>query len=289
MPEQRTNRSRKERSPKPTERIHTTKRESMKQAVQKNENTPPELEDRLFGRNPVQEAIKAGTPINKAWIASGRVDRDALELVSQLKALGVPILEVTRNVLDQMVGTTHHQGIVVQMAAHPYVDVDDLLAREAPNGLSPFLFILDSINDGYNLGALLRLADTAGVTGIIIPKRRSVSLDAFVAKASAGAIFHVPVARVANLSQTIAYLKENGYWIVGTDASATTRYTDIDWGGKIGLVAGSEGDGISKKLLEHCDFICNIPQFGQVNSLNVAVATGVITYEALRQRLAQHG
>lgn len=241
-------------------------------------------EDRLFGRNPVQEALRAGRAINKAWVLSGRVDRDLYTLILQLKDAGVPVMEVSRQVLDGIAGTGSHQGIVAQIAAHEYADIDDLLTRTPPNGQAPFLLLLDSINDGYNLGALLRLADTAGISGIVLPKRRSVSLDAFVAKASAGALEHVPVARVTNLSQTIDLLKADGYWIVGTDAAADTAYTEIDWSGKIALIAGSEGEGISEKLLQHCDFVVNIPQYGKVNSLNVAVATGIILFEALRRR-----
>lgn len=242
-------------------------------------------DDRLFGKNPVSEALSSGREINKAWILQGRIERDLLPLVKALQGAGVPILEVSRQVLDQMAGGGSHQGIVIQTAAHTYADLNELLERPSASGLPPFLILLDSINDGYNLGAILRLSDTAGVSGIVIPKRRSVSLDAFVAKASAGAIEHVPVARVVNLTQTIELLKEEGFWIVGTDASAKDNYTDIDWQGKIALIAGSEGEGISKKLLSHCDFVVGIPQFGQVNSLNVAVATGVVVFEALRQRL----
>ncbi len=242
-------------------------------------------EDRLFGKNPVTEAMRSGREINKAWIQQGRLERDLLPLVKELKNAGVPILEVPRSVLDQMAGGGSHQGIIVQIAAHTYAELETLIERNSADNLPPFLLLLDSINDGYNLGAILRLADTAGVSGIVIPKRRSVSLDAFVAKASAGAIEHVPVARVVNLTQTIEYLKEEGFWIVGTDASAKDAYTDIDWQGKIALIAGSEGEGISKKLLDHCDFLVSIPQFGKVNSLNVAVATGVVVFEALRQRL----
>ncbi|HHU12469.1 MAG TPA: 23S rRNA (guanosine(2251)-2'-O)-methyltransferase RlmB [Clostridiaceae bacterium] len=241
-------------------------------------------EDRLFGRNPIQEALRAGREINKAWVLSGRVERDLYALILQLREAGVPVLEVSRQVLDSMAGTGSHQGIVAQIAAHEYADIEDILTRTPPNGQAPLILILDSINDGYNLGALLRLADTAGISGIVLPKRRSVSLDAFVAKASAGAVEHVPVARVTNLSQTIARLKADGYWVVGTDAAADTAYTEIDWSGKIALIAGSEGGGISPKLLQHCDFLVNIPQYGQVNSLNVAVATGIILFEALRRR-----
>lgn len=238
----------------------------------------------LFGRNPVREALTAGREINKVWVLAGRVERDLFTLVADLRASGVPILDVPRSVLDHMSGQAHHQGIVAQIAAHAYADLEDILARVPPNGQKPFILILDSINDGYNLGALLRLADTAGISGIVLPKRRSVSLDAFVAKASAGALEHVPVARVTNLSQTVLDMKQAGFWIVGTDASAQQAYTDIDWNEKIALIAGSEGEGISQKLLGHCDFTVHIPQYGMVNSLNVAVATGVVLFEALRQR-----
>lgn len=193
-------------------------------------------------------------------------------------------MQVKRDVLDKIAGTGSHQGIVAQVAAHTYTPLEDLIALPSKNGLYPFVIVLDSINDGYNLGAILRIADTAGIQGVILPERRSVSLDQFVAKASAGAIEHVAVARVVNLTSTLIELKKSGYWIVGTSSEADTPHSSFDWKSPIALVVGSEGGGIAKKREDHCDMLVKIPQYGSVNSLNAAVATGIVVFEALRQQ-----
>ncbi|MGI6299022.1 MAG: 23S rRNA (guanosine(2251)-2'-O)-methyltransferase RlmB, partial [Saccharofermentanales bacterium] len=180
--------------------------------------------------------------------------------------------------------TTGHQGVIAHVAMHEYVELDDMLAKAEAAGEQPFLLVLAELKESYNLGSILRIADAAGAHGVIIPQRRSVGLDAAVAKASAGAIEHVAVTRVGNLTQTIENLKQKGFWIAAADEEGKTDYHDIDWNGPMALVVGSEGEGIGPNLRKHCDFLITIPQHGQVNSLNAAVAAGIIVFEAMHQR-----
>ena len=242
--------------------------------------------DRLEGRNPILEAIKAGRTINKIWIArrEEKPEPGLMRLVMLAREAGAVVLEVDRRVLDQMSETHGHQGMIAQVAVHEYTDLDTLVAQVRSDGKQPFLLILDELQESYNLGSVLRIADAAGVHGVIIPKRRSVGLDAAVAKASAGAIEHVPVCRVTNLSQTIERLKNDGFWITGTDAAASTNYRQADWGGALAILIGSEGEGISPAMRAHCDFLVSIPMQGKVNSLNAAVAAGIVVFEAAAQR-----
>ena len=246
------------------------------------------LPDRLEGRNPIQEAIKAGRAINKIWVAKRdeKPDPSLSRLISQARDAGAVVMEVEKRVLDAMSTTHGHQGIIAQVAAHEYIELDDLISNIKANNEIPFILILAELQESYNLGSILRIADAAGVQGVIIPMRRSVGLDAAVAKASAGAIEHVPVARVGNLTQTIMTLKEQGFWIAGTDADGKTDYRSADWNGPLAILIGSEGEGLSPVLRRHCDFLISIPMFGKVNSLNAAVAAGIITFEAAARRRA---
>ncbi|MCK9252601.1 MAG: 23S rRNA (guanosine(2251)-2'-O)-methyltransferase RlmB [Clostridiaceae bacterium] len=257
----------------------------------KNEATPERPSgspDRLEGRNPLQEALKAGRAINKVWVARREDKPDAalLRLVAMAREAGAVILEVDRQVLDQMSETHAHQGVIAQVAAHEYADLDDLLSSVREKGDVPFILLLAELQESYNLGSILRIADAAGVHGVVIPQRRSVGLDAAVAKASAGAIEHVPVCRVTNLSQTIERLKEQGFWITGTDAGASLDYRQADWSGPLAILIGGESEGISPSLRAHCDFLVSIPMRGKVNSLNAAVAAGIIVFEAAAKRPA---
>jgi len=246
------------------------------------------LPDRLEGRNPIQEAIKAGRAINKIWVIKreDRQDPSLARLIAQARDAGAVVMEVEKRVLDAMSTTHSHQGIIAQVAAHEYIELDDLISNIKASNEVPFLLILAELQESYNLGSILRIADAAGVQGVIIPMRRSVGLDAAVAKASAGAIEHVPVARVGNLTQTIQTLKDQGFWIAGTDADGKTDYRNADWTGPLAILIGSEGEGLSPIMRRHCDFLISIPMFGKVNSLNAAVAAGIITFEAAAKRHA---
>jgi len=196
----------------------------------------------------------------------------------------VPIMEVPRQNLDTMSQTHNHQGVIAQAASHEYMDIDEILKRAEEKGETPLLLALDELKDAYNLGSILRIADAAGVSGVIIPQHRSIGLDSMVAKASAGAIEYVPVARVNNLSRTLLELKEKGFWVAGTDAEGTNQYTDDVWSGPMVIVIGSEGEGMNKNIKDKCDYLLSIPMAGSVNSLNAAVAAGIVVFEAVKQR-----
>lgn len=247
-------------------------------------------EDRLEGRNPVREALRAGRTIEKAWVqkpVNGSYDRVLYELMKDIREQGGLINEVDAEAMERISQTFSHQGIIVQTAVHGYVELDELIAMAKADERPPFFLILDKIQEAYNLGSILRVADACGAHGVIFPKRRSVGLNAVTAKASAGAIEHVPCCRVNNLTQTLQKLKEEGIWIAGTDAEGSSLYTDTDLTGPMALVIGSEGKGISPALAKHCDYLVSIPMFGQVNSLNAAVAAGVVAFEIVRQRQAE--
>lgn len=247
--------------------------------------------ERLEGKNPVLEALRSERTLNKLWVQKGgkKQDRITLEIIGKAKAAGVAVIETEKQTMDKMSVTRNHQGFIAQIAAHEYVDLDNILSECEKLQKQPFLLLLDGLKDSYNLGSVLRIADAAGVDGIVIPKHRSVGLDANVAKASAGAIEHVKVAKVTNLSDTIENLKEKGFWIIGTKHDGELSYDKVDYKGKIAIVTGSEGEGMRKHVENKCDFLVKIPSKGKVNSLNAAVATGIIVYEAFRQREVQAG
>lgn len=242
------------------------------------------LPERIIGRNAVLEALKSGHSINKVIVAKGTSGGSLGEIITRAKEAKIPVQEMERSHLDTLVEGGRHQGVVAFAAARDYVEVDDILEKAAAKGEDPFILVLDEIEDPHNLGAIIRTAEGAGVHGVIIPKRRSVSLTETVARASAGAVEYVPVARVANIAQTLDNLKKKGLWIVGTDAEGTCVYWEQDLKGPIGIVIGSEGKGIGRLIREKCDYLVRIPMKGQISSLNASVATSLIVYEAMRQR-----
>lgn len=244
------------------------------------------MEDRIVGRNPVLEALRAGRPIHKLLIARGATEGSVRVIRAQAREQGIPVQEVDRARLDELAGTPHHQGVVALAAARAYVDVDTILARARQRGEDPLVLILDGIEDPQNLGSLIRTADACGAHGVIIPARRAAGLTAAVAKASAGAVEWVPVARVTNLARTLEALKAAGLWICGTGPDAPTAYYEARLTGPLGVVIGSEGRGMHRLVAEKCDFTVRIPMKGQVGSLNAAVAGAVILYEVVRQRAA---
>ncbi len=238
-------------------------------------------EDIIFGRNPVIEALKSDANLDCIYICGSG---GSLNLIRKLaKEKGVVIKDAQEKKLSQLSGGASHQGVAAVGACGEYVSVEDILAVSRNKGTKPFIIICDEIEDPHNLGAIIRTAETSGADGIIIPKRRSASLNATVFKTSAGAANYVPVARVSNLASCIDMLKENGVWIYGTDASGT-EYTQTDFTGSCALVIGSEGFGISKLIQKKCDFMIKLPMLGKINSLNASVAAGIFMYEILRQR-----
>lgn len=242
--------------------------------------------DQIEGRNPINEAIKAGRSINKVWTVKTdqRRDKRLYDLLKECKSKGAIIMEVEKSVLDSMAESSGHQGIIAQVSPKDYVDPFEYLSALTENGKQPFVLILDNLQDGYNFGSILRIAEAAGVDLIVIPERRAVSVDAHVAKASAGAIEFVPISRVTNLGTFIDRLKEQNYWIYGTEVEQAEDYHKVDFGGSIALVIGNEAKGMSDNIKKRCDFLITIPMQGKINSLNAAVATGIIVFQAVEQR-----
>lgn len=237
----------------------------------------------IEGRNAVLEAFRSGKTIDKLFVLDGSQDGPIRSITREAKKHDTIVNFVTKERLDQLSETKKHQGVIAFAAAYEYAEVEDMLKLAEEKGEPPFLILLDNIEDPHNLGAIIRTANLAGAHGVIIPKRRAAGLTATVAKTSAGAINYTPVAKVTNLSKTIQELKEKGMWFVCADMGGTTMY-ELDLKGPIGLVIGSEGEGVGKLVKEHCDFTAAIPMAGEIDSLNASVAAGVLAYEIVRQR-----
>ena len=238
----------------------------------------------IEGRNAVLEAFRSGKTIDKLYILDGCKDGPVLSIIREAKKGNALIQFVAKERLEQMSSTGHHQGVIANAAAYEYAEVEDILNAAREKGEAPFIFILDGIEDPHNLGAIIRTANLAGAHGVIIPKRRAVGLTATVARTSAGALNYTPVAKVTNIANTIEDLKKEGLWFVCADMGGETMYK-LDLKGPIGLVIGNEGEGVSRLVKEKCDFIASIPMKGNIDSLNASVATGVLAYEIVRQRM----
>ena len=247
----------------------------------RNNNEP--ASDVLIGRNCVMEAIKSGRPVDKVLISAGEHSGSISVIIKKCKELRIPVKEVSPVKLDEVSAHGVHQGVVAFVAAKQYCSVDEILARAQDKNESPFVIICDEINDPHNLGAIIRTAEAVGAHGVIIPNRRSASLSMTVAKSSAGALEHMLVARVNNIAATIDLLKKNGLWIYAADMDGE-NWCSNDLTGAIGLVIGSEGNGVGRLIKEKCDVILSMPMCGSINSLNASVAGGILMYEILRQR-----
>ncbi|WP_101847069.1 23S rRNA (guanosine(2251)-2'-O)-methyltransferase RlmB [Halobacillus sp. Marseille-P3879] len=240
-------------------------------------------EEWIIGKNPVLEAMRSGRSINKVFI-SDQLQQQAVKKIEQTaKENGVIVQKAPKKKIDQLV-EGNHQGVAAAVAAYEYSQLDDLFSRAEEKGEEPFFIILDEIEDPHNLGSILRTADASGVHGVIIPKRRSVGLTSTVAKTSTGAIEHIPVARVTNLSRTIDELKEKYVWVIGTDAEGTEDYRQLDGKMPVALVIGSEGKGMSRLTKDKCDWTVSLPMAGKVTSLNASVAASLLMYEVYRKR-----
>ena len=246
------------------------------------------MSEQIEGRNAVLEAFRSGKCVDKLFILDGCQDGPVRTIAREARKTDTIINYVSKERLDQLSETHAHQGVIAQVAAYDYSTVDEILARAEEKGEAPFLIILDNVEDPHNLGAIIRTANLAGAHGVIIPKRRAVGLTSTVAKTSAGAINYTPVAKVTNIVRTIEELKEKGIWFVCADMGGETMY-DLDLTGPMGLVIGTEGEGVSRLVREACDFTASIPMKGDIDSLNASVAAGVLAYEIVRQRLAKAG
>ena len=237
------------------------------------------MEDIIFGRAPVLEALKNSHPIDKIIIKSGPYAKSLIPVIDEAKKRNIVIQQADGARLDRMANGENHQGVIAMISAYSYVSVNDIISDKD----DAFVIICDKITDPHNLGAIIRTANCVGADGVIIPKRDSAGVNSVVMKTSAGAVEYTPVAKVTNLASTIDELKERGFWITAADMDGQSMY-DIDFKGKIAIVVGSEGKGVSRLVREKCDFIAQIPMYGEINSLNASVAAAVLMYEAVRQR-----
>ena len=238
----------------------------------------------IEGRNAVMEAFRSGKPIDKVYILDGCQDGPIRSIVREAKKHDTILNFVTKERLNQISETGRHQGVIAQAAAYEYAQVEDMLELAKQKGEDPFLILLDNIEDPHNLGAIIRTAECAGAHGVVIPKRRSAGLTAVVAKTSAGAVSHLPVARVANLPSLLKQLKKEGLWIFGAAADGPVSLYEADLKGPAAIVIGSEGSGMSRLVAETCDVLVRIPMKGKLNSLNASAAAAILLYEAVRQR-----
>lgn len=240
----------------------------------------------IEGRNAVTEALRAGITIDKIFIAKGETDAALGHIASAAREKGIVVVDADRRKLDNMSRTHSHQGVIAQAAVREYASVDDILNAAREKGEKPLIVVCDELSDPHNLGAVIRTADAAGAHGVIIPKRRSAGLTAIVGKTSAGAVAHVPVARVPNLPALLKDLKKRNIWVFGAAAGGSVSLWEADWTLPAAVVIGSEGDGMSRLVEESCDFLVRIPMKGRISSLNASAAAAVLLYEALRQRMA---
>ena len=242
-------------------------------------------QDQVVGRNSVLELLESDKDINKIFIQKGEKHGSINKIISMAKQKKVIIAEVDKQKINSLAPNMNHQGVIAIVPPFNYCEVEDILEEAKARNESPFIVILDGIEDVHNLGSIIRTAETAGVHGIIIPKRRAASVNSTVNKVSAGAVSHMKIARVNNINETISELKENGVWICGTDMDTKTYYYDQNLKGPLAIVIGSEGYGMSRLVKENCDFLVKIPMKGKITSLNAAVSAGIVIYEAVKQRI----
>ena len=251
---------------------------------QKSGSSEKNNELMVEGRNAVTEALKTNENVDKLYVQEGLKDGPVNVIVGMARAKGILTVYVPKEKLDEMSETGRHQGVILNLSAVVYAEVDDILAKAEEKGEKPFIFVLDGIEDPHNLGAIIRTANLAGAHGVIIPKHRAATVNSTVAKCSAGAVYHTLIAKVTNIGQAIDYLKEKGVWFACADMGGQVMY-DLNLTGAIGLVIGNEGEGVSRLVKEKCDFIAGIPMKGDIDSLNASVAAGILAWEKVRQDL----
>ncbi len=248
------------------------------------ENDAETAENLLEGRNALTEALSAGRPVDKVYIAAGDTDRALARLAALAKQAGAVVVETDRRKLDMMSATGAHQGVIAVTAAHSYASMEDIFKRAEESGEQPLIVVCDELTDPHNLGAIMRTAECAGAHGVIIPKRRSVGLTAVVGKASAGAVEYMPVVRVNNITAALRELKARGVWVYGTAADGAQTLYQADLKEASAIVIGNEGEGIGRLVAENCDVMLSIPMKGKISSLNASAAASILLYEAVRQR-----
>ena len=267
------------------ERRHEERRKEIRR--QEDQKEEKKFDDQIEGRNSVLELLESGKDINKIYVTRGEKHGSINKILGIAKERRIIVVEKDKRQMDEMAQEDNYQGVIAIVPPFEYVEIQDILQNAAEKNEDPFVLILDGIEDPHNLGSIIRTAETAGVHGIIIPKRRAVSVNSTVNKASAGAVEHMKIARVTNITDAIDELKRVGLWICGTDINAEKYYYNQDLTGPLGIVIGNEGKGISEKVKKNCDFNVKIPMKGKITSLNASVSTGIIVYESVKQRIAQ--
>lgn len=253
----------------------------------KNQEQKEIYNDQVEGRNAVIELLESGKDINKILVTKGERHGSIHKIISMAKENKIILVEKEKRQMEEIAQTENYQGVIAMVPPYEYCEIGDIFEEAKTRGEEPFVLILDGIEDPHNLGSIIRTAETAGVHGIIIPKRRSATVNSTVNKVSAGAVQHIKVARVTNITDAIEILKKEGLWICGTDIHTTTNYYEQDLTGAIGIVIGNEGKGISQKVKKNCDFLVKIPMKGKVTSLNASVSAGIILYDAVKQKMEQ--
>ena len=261
--------------------------ERRKEIRREEDREEKRFDDQIEGRNSVLELLESGKDINKIYVTRGEKHGSINKILGIAKERRIIVVEKDKRQMDEMAQEENYQGVIAIVPPYEYVEISDILDTAKERGEDPFVIILDGIEDPHNLGSIIRTAETAGVHGIIIPKRRAASVNSTVNKASAGAVEHMKIARVTNISDAIEELKQAGLWICGTDVSAEKYYYNQDLTGPLGIVIGNEGKGISDKVKKNCDFNVKIPMSGKIQSLNASVSTGIIVYEAVKQRISK--
>lgn len=251
----------------------------------KREKEEKNYEDQVEGRNSVLELLESGKDINKIFITKGEKHGSINKIIAKAKEKRVIIVEKDKRQMEEIAQTENYQGVIAIVPPFEYCEIEDIIGEAKNKQEDPFVLILDGIEDPHNLGSIIRTAETAGVHGIIIPKRRAASVNSTVNKVSAGAVEHMKIARVTNISDSIEKLKKEGIWICGTDINTDKYYYNQDLTGPLGIVIGNEGNGMSEKVRKNCDFLVKIPMKGKVTSLNASVSTGIVIYEAVKQRM----
>ena len=262
-------------------RIFSNNNNNNRKAEEKKQRN---FDDQVEGRNSVLELLESEKDINKIFVTRGEKQGSINKIIGRSKGKGIVLVEVDKSKLDEMSQTGNHQGVIAIVPPFEYCEVEEILEEAKSRNEQPFILILDGIEDPHNLGAIIRTAETAGVHGVIIPKRRAASVNSTVNKVSAGAVEHMKIARVNNINDTIQFLKDSGLWIIGTDGKAENYYYEQDLTGPIALVIGSEGFGMNRLVSENCDILVKIPMKGKITSLNASVSAGIVTYEIVKQR-----
>ena len=284
--ERRSGQDRRKMPDRKNSKMETTDRrkEEKRKEIRREEDAEKRFDDQIEGRNSVLELLESGKDVNKIFVTRGEKHGSINKILGIAKERKIIVVEKDKKQMDEMAQEENYQGVIAIVPPFEYVEISDILEVAKERNEDPFVIVLDGIEDPHNLGSIIRTAETAGVHGVIIPKRRAVSVNSTVNKASAGAVEHMKIARVTNISDAIEELKQAGLWVCGTAVDTNKYYYNQDLTGPLAIVIGNEGKGIGEKVKKNCDFLVKIPMKGKVQSLNASVSTGIVVYEAVKQR-----